>query len=115
MIVARTGQPGHENVPHHPSGAGEDEQSIGWAEIEVRGVHFKVLEQNPTVRVDDSLGQTGRAETYVKVAGRWIYLYRPVDQHGQVIDVVLSRRRDARPHGRCSPVHCGAGRLRWRW
>ncbi len=31
----------------------------------------------------------------VKVAGRWTYLYRAVDQHGQVIDVVVSTRRDA--------------------
>jgi transposase-like protein len=34
-------------------------------------------------------------ETYVKVAGRWIYLYRAVDQHGQVSDVLVSKRRDA--------------------
>jgi transposase, IS6 family len=34
-------------------------------------------------------------ETYVKVAGRWTYLYRGVDQHGQVIDVLVSTRRDA--------------------
>jgi transposase-like protein len=34
-------------------------------------------------------------ETYVKVAGRWSYLYRAVDQHGQVIDVLVSQRRDA--------------------
>jgi len=33
-------------------------------------------------------------ETYVKVAGQWSYLYRAVDQHGQVIDVLLSTRRD---------------------
>jgi transposase, IS6 family len=33
--------------------------------------------------------------TYVKVAGRWIYLYRAVDQHGQVIDVLVSPRRNA--------------------
>ncbi len=33
-------------------------------------------------------------ETYVKVAGRWTYLYRAIDQHGQVIDVWLSVRRD---------------------
>jgi transposase, IS6 family len=33
-------------------------------------------------------------ETYVKVAGRWTYLYRAVDQHGQVIDVLVSTRRD---------------------
>jgi IS6 family transposase len=33
-------------------------------------------------------------ETYVKVAGKWAYLYRAVDQHGQIIDVLLSERRD---------------------
>ncbi|MCK9876962.1 IS6 family transposase [Frankia sp. Ag45/Mut15] len=33
-------------------------------------------------------------ETYVKVSGRWTYLYRAVDQHGQVIDVLASARRD---------------------
>jgi transposase-like protein len=31
-------------------------------------------------------------ETYVKVAGRWTYLYRAIDQHGQVIDVLLKAR-----------------------
>jgi IS6 family transposase len=34
-------------------------------------------------------------ETSVKVAGHWTYLYRAVDQYGQVIDVVVSERRDA--------------------
>jgi transposase-like protein len=33
-------------------------------------------------------------ETYVKLAGRWVYLYRAVDQFGQVIDVYASTRRD---------------------
>jgi transposase-like protein len=33
-------------------------------------------------------------ETYVKVNGAWRYVYRAVDQHGQVIDVLVSRRRD---------------------
>src|SRR5450631_2949343 len=33
-------------------------------------------------------------ETYVKISGRWTYLYRAIDQHGQVIDVMLSARRD---------------------
>jgi transposase-like protein len=35
------------------------------------------------------------AETYVKVAWRWVYLYRAVDQFGQVTDVYASRRRDS--------------------
>ncbi|MBG0564876.1 IS6 family transposase [Actinoplanes sp. NEAU-A11] len=34
-------------------------------------------------------------ETYVKVNGIWRYVYRAVDQHGQVIDVLLATRRDA--------------------
>jgi transposase-like protein len=34
-------------------------------------------------------------ETYVKIAGRWQYLYRAIDQHGQVIDVLVSPRRNA--------------------
>src|SRR3954447_13022818 len=35
-------------------------------------------------------------ETYVKVAGRWRYVYRAVDQYGQIIDVYVSARRDAK-------------------
>jgi IS6 family transposase len=31
----------------------------------------------------------------VKVAGHWRYVYRAIDQFGQVIDVVMSVRRDA--------------------
>jgi transposase-like protein len=34
-------------------------------------------------------------ETYVKVNGVWRYVYRAIDQYGQVIDVLLSARRDA--------------------
>jgi transposase, IS6 family len=32
-------------------------------------------------------------ETYVKVAGRWTY-HRAIDQHRQVIDVLVCERRD---------------------
>ena len=34
-------------------------------------------------------------ETYVKVSGRWHYVYRAIDQFGQVIDVYVSTRRDS--------------------
>jgi len=51
--------------------------------------------------VVDRRGQAGPAgdrwfvdETYVKVAGVWRYVYRAVDQYGQVIDVYVSQRRD---------------------
>jgi transposase, IS6 family len=33
-------------------------------------------------------------DTYVKVAGRWTHLYRAINQRGQVIDVLVSERRD---------------------
>ena len=36
----------------------------------------------------------GPAGPAVKVSGVWSYVYRAVDQHGQVIDVYVSRPRD---------------------
>src|SRR4029453_3043611 len=35
-------------------------------------------------------------ETYIKVNGVWRYVYRAIDQHGQVIDVLVPSHRDAR-------------------
>ena len=35
-------------------------------------------------------------ETYVKISGSWRYVYRSVDQNGQVIDVFVSKKRDLR-------------------
>ncbi len=35
-------------------------------------------------------------ETYVRVGGRWRYVYRAIDQFGQVIDVLVVARRDAK-------------------
>lgn len=34
-------------------------------------------------------------DTYIRVGGAWRYLYRAIDEHGQVVDVLLSGRRDA--------------------
>jgi transposase-like protein len=34
-------------------------------------------------------------ETYIKVDGRWVYLYRGVDKAGRTVDFFLSRNRDA--------------------
>jgi IS6 family transposase len=34
------------------------------------------------------------AHPSAKIAGRWVYLYRAIDQFGQVIDVFVSEKRD---------------------
>jgi len=55
------------------------------AELEKRiRPHLKL--SNGSWRVD---------ETYIKVKGRWAYLYRAVDSRGQTIDFLLSAKRDA--------------------
>ena len=33
-------------------------------------------------------------ETYIKVKGQWVYLYRAVDKEGKTIDFMLSEKRD---------------------
>ena len=35
-------------------------------------------------------------ETYVRVGGRWKYLFRAVDKHGQLIDFMLADQRNTR-------------------
>lgn len=43
-------------------------------------------------------GQVGRRgyvdETYIRVRGRWRYLYRAIDRDGALVDVMLSEHRD---------------------
>jgi len=33
-------------------------------------------------------------ETYIKIKGEWVYLYRAVDKFGDTVDFMLSERRD---------------------
>ena len=37
----------------------------------------------------------GVDETYIRVKGKWVYLYRAVDSSGATIDFLLSAQRDA--------------------
>jgi IS6 family transposase len=58
------------------------------AELEKRIQHHLRM-SNGSRRVD---------ETYVKIKGRWTYLYRAVDSQGQTIDFLFSARRGAGHH-----------------
>ena len=43
-------------------------------------------------------------ETYIKVGGRWVYLYRAVDKAGGTVDFFLSRNRDVNAAKAFSPA-----------
>ena len=51
-------------------------------------------------------------ETYVKVAGQWRYVDRAIDQFGQVVDVFVSARRDAKAARRFFERAVGATKVR---
>jgi transposase-like protein len=53
------------------------------------------LEQRIRPHLRLSNGSWRVDETYIRVKGRWTYLYRAVDSRGQTIDFLLSARRDA--------------------
>ena len=80
------------------------EELLGERGIEVDHVTIYRWVQRFTPLLADAAGPGRHAvgdrwymdETYVKVAGRWRYVYRAVDQHGQIIDVLVSARRDIR-------------------
>jgi transposase, IS6 family len=50
-------------------------------------------------------------ETHVKVAGHWRYVDRAIDQFGQVIDVFVSARRDAKAARRFFQQAIGATKI----
>ena len=57
-----------------------------------------VLAHELRQRRDGKAGAGGRSwfvdETYLRVRGRWCYLYRAIDRQGALIDTMLSEHRD---------------------
>jgi transposase-like protein len=55
-------------------------------------------------------------ETFIKVQGKWHFLYRAVDEHGKTIDFLPRPIAVSPPHGHSSAKHCWrvhrAGRAR---
>jgi len=62
------------------------------------------------------LAQAGRSwyvdETYLKVHGKWCYLYRAIDDDGNLVDSMLSEKRNMEAAQRFAQAgRCG----RWPW
>ncbi len=64
-------------------------------------VHRWVVEYSPKLkeafrkRHKRATGASWRMdETYIKVKGQWVYLYRAVDKEGNTVDFMLSEKRD---------------------
>ena len=58
-------------------------------------VHYAPLLESEFRKKKKVTGSSWRMdETYVKVAGKWVYLYRAVDKAGKTIDFMLSEKRD---------------------
>ena len=58
---------------------------LHYAPILEERIRREIRQPNRSWRVD---------ETYIRVAGRWTYLYRAVDSAGDTIDFLLSPYRD---------------------
>ncbi len=57
--------------------------------------HYTPEFENRWKRYARPVGDSWRMdETYVKVRGEWVYLYRAVDKAGKTVDFFLSRHRD---------------------
>jgi transposase-like protein len=60
-------------------------------------------EENPNIQMILPLGGSWRCdETYIRVKGRWTYLYRAVDKGGRTIDFYLRRRETSPPRNTSS-------------
>ena len=78
-------------------------RTVAAARLEVTHETIRAWEfrSAPLISADLRVRRCGRAgrswyidETYVKVGGRWCYLYRAIDRDGQLIDSMLSEHRD---------------------
>src|SRR5246127_3722492 len=84
FLSGRRGTPyraGHPRRPHHHLALGQC-----YAPALNKRCRRELKPTNGSWRVD---------ETYVRVKGKWVYLYRAVDSTGTTIDFLLSAHRDA--------------------
>jgi transposase-like protein len=52
-------------------------------------------------------------ETYVRVKGKWCYLYRGIDQDGNLVDSLLSDTNSPKQSYRCYKACIGSNKQTW--
>ena len=58
-------------------------------------VHYAPQLEQTFRKREKAVGKSWKMdETYIKVNGKWVYLYRAVDKEGNTIDFMLSETRD---------------------
>lgn len=71
--------------------------SIDHATLQIWVIKFMpILEGRFRKRKKPINGSWRMDETYIKVKGKWVYLYRAVDKYGDTIDFMLGATRDKR-------------------
>ena len=86
-----------EQIDRRAHGCGGDKQRA------VQQFRRLATEENPNIQMILPLGGSWRCdETYIRVKGRWTYLYRAVDKGGRTIDFCLRRRETSPPRNTSS-------------
>ena len=69
--------------------------SVDHATVHRWTINFSsLIEQNFRKKKKQVFGSWRMDETYIKVNGKWCYLYRAVDKYGDTIDFCLKEKRD---------------------